>query len=131
MASPILAVNSKTSILNAPKIAFKILNAILRPPPITIEIKSRIANKPCKVLVNLSAFFSTLDLITAVNLCNPAIILNNVSPDIGGKAFLQALPIEVNILTKLKPIFLNEFINKYLPFIWSILLIKSFKGIPV
>ena len=58
ITSPTMAVRSKMSILNALSTAFRILNTMFNPPPMTILRMSIMANRPLKVRLSLSALFS-------------------------------------------------------------------------
>ena len=76
--SPILAVKSRMSISNNFRISVNILNANFNVPPVTVEIRSKIANKPLKVLVNFAEVCSlTINLVD--NLCIAAIRSNRRS----------------------------------------------------
>ena len=58
IASPIDAVTSRMFKLKAPRTCLRILNAVFRTPPTTVEMMWRIENNPLKVRLTLSAVSS-------------------------------------------------------------------------
>ena len=133
IASPILAVTSRTLRSKAPNNFTRILKAILIGPPMTVVMISRAANKPLKVLEIASAFVSRVSRKPLVTLWNAAKTLNSrfaFSSSVIGNTSFQAFPIAVKVEIKPSPTFLNEFMNSHRPLIWSRLSINSSSGIP-
>ena len=129
MASPILAVSSKISILAAPKSLATTFIAVFNAPPVIVVIMSITANTPLSVLLSLPAVSSLMDNFLD-NSLKFAIISYNCIDVIGGNISTQASFIAVNILTILRPIFLNDSSNKVLPFTWSRLSMNLLNGTP-
>ena len=109
------------------------LNAILNVPPTTLDTKSRIANNPLNVRLNLSTVSSSIFRVVE-NLWNAAIKLNKLLAfsfvDFGGNTSFHAVPIVLNTDKILLPIFSNPLSNNQRPLILSMLSMNLFNGIP-
>ena len=133
IASPITAVTSNKLKSNIPRIVVTALKANLNAPPVIVETKSRIANNPLNVRLNLSTVSSSIFRVVE-NLWNAVIKLNKLLAfsfvDFGGNTSFHAVPIVLNTDKILLPIFSNPLSNNQRPLILSILSMNSFNGIP-
>ena len=132
MMSPITAVTPSMSLGKPFKTLPKRPNTcpiILNGIDTTCNTNSNTLNRPFIVRLNLSAVSS--DIIKRLeNLCSIAMMLNNVSGDVGGNTSLQAFFIASNTFTKPCPAFLKVLRNNQRPSISSNFSKNSLKGKP-